>query len=147
MKRKFGVGLVILAVTVVLFSACTIVVGPTGTEWSLYYTWQGSSQGYAVWTLYSNGTFVDSYGGTGYWDVQDNLFQLSYSNHSSYIYSGTVYTGNIYDSSSMSGTMQGPDAFGVTHSGTWKAYRGTRGDKSLTPSTSGGLTPSGEPIQ
>lgn len=136
----------ILAVTVVLFSACTIVVGPTGTEWSLYYTWQGWQERYAVWTLYSNGTFVDSDGGTGYWDVQDDCFQLQYDS-SSLFYTGTTYTGTVYNPSYMAGNMQGPDANGVTRYGTWKAYRGTRGNKSLTPSTSGGLTPSGEPIQ
>jgi hypothetical protein len=73
---------------------------------------------------------------------------LSYSSsYSSNIYSGTVYTGNMYSSSYMSGTMQGPDVYGITRYGTWYAYRGIRGNKSLTPSASGGLTPSGESIE
>jgi hypothetical protein len=144
MKRKVKTALIIVAALAMLLSACTIVVGPTGTEWSLYYTWQGSSEQYAVWTLYSDGTFVDNYGGTGYWEVQNSLFQLSYNN---YTYFGTVYTGNIYSSSYMSGNMQGTDAYGFTHNGTWYAYRGVRGNKSLTPSASGGLTPSGDPIE
>ncbi len=148
MKRRLKAALMIVAAMTILLSACTIVIRPTGVEWSLYYTWQGWPERYAVWTLYSDGTFVDNYDGTGYWSLQGNLFQLSYSSsYSSNIYSGTVYTGNMYSSSYMSGTMQGPDVYGITRYGTWYAYRGIRGNKSLTPSASGGLTPSGESIE
>lgn len=143
MKRKSRIVLIVGIAVTLLLSACTIVVTPSGTEWSLYYTWEGHQQRYAIWTLYSDGTFEDNYGGEGYWSIQDSFFQLSYNN-STYFYTGTVYTGSA-SNSSMSGTMQGPDVYGYTHYGTWSAYRGGRGVKTLT--TTPGLSPSGKPIE
>jgi len=146
MKRKFRAGLIILAAAVVLFSGCTIVVTSSET-WNLYYTWQGSSEGSAVWTLYSNGTFEDSYGGSGYWSVQGSLFQLQY-NSSSFFYTGTTYTGTVYSSSYMAGNMSGQDIYGATHNGTWYAYLGAKGSKGLSSSSDlPNRAPSGEPIK
>jgi hypothetical protein len=145
MKRKLRAPLIMVAALTMLLAACTIVIRPSGVEWSLHYKWNVDNVlRYAVWTLYSDGTFADNYGGTGYWNIQGNLFQLSYT---SYTYSGTVYTGNIYTSSYMSGTMQGPDSYGITRYGTWEAFRGAGVDKSVAPSSTGGLTPSGDSIE
>jgi hypothetical protein len=74
MKRRLKAALMIVAAMTILLSACTIVIRPTGVEWSLYYTWQGWPERYAVWTLYSDGTFVDNYDGTGYWSPRATSF-------------------------------------------------------------------------
>lgn len=145
MKQKFRVGIIILGILAAVLSGCTIVV-TSSQSWTLYYTWQGESEARATWTLYSNGTFDDSAGGSGYWSVQGSLFQLQY-NSSSLFYTGTLYTGTVYSSSYMQGTMSGQDIYGITHDGTWYAYWGVRANKSLTPSTPPRLSPSGEPMK
>ena len=154
MHTTTKLGLLSLAVIAVLLSGCTIAV-TTSQDWGLYYKWDNSAQGFAVWTLYSNFTFSDDKGGTGYWSLNNTFFQLQY-NTTFYSYAKTTYTGT-YDAStaSMSGTMTGTDSNNVNHSGTWYAELGWGTVKGIGPSTGEGAapsaqptrTPSGEPIQ
>ena len=149
MKRK---AILFLALGIAILTAgCTIVVTPAGEQCSLYYTWEGSQEKYAVWTLYSNGTFKDNYQGRGIWSADGSYFYLAYNN-SSYFYQGTVYTGTIYSPDYMNGVMSGPDKYGIEQYGIWEAYRGVHGYRALTPSSekdpgSKTLSPSGEPIE
>ncbi len=82
---------------VVMLSSCTIVV-TSSQQWTLYYTWSGDAQGTAVWTLYPDGTFQDSAGGSGHWSMQGSFFQVQYDSGSLF-YAGTLYTGTVYSSS------------------------------------------------
>ena len=148
MKKRLKVVLFLALGIAVLIYSCTIVVTPSGDQWSLYYTWNGSQEGYAVWMLYSDGTFNDNYQGKGDWGAYNSFFQLAYNN-STYFYAGTVYTGTIKNSNHMIGTMSGPGGYGH---GTWEAYRGVHGYRGPTSSSEQGLgfqalSPSGRLIE
>ena len=139
------IGLIIVVAFVTLLAGCSIE-WTSAEVWTLHYTWDGYAEASATWTLYDNGTFVDDSGGTGKWFTSGNLFQLQYSSKF-YSYTGTLYTGTGYYSSSMSGSMSGQDILGTLHNGTWYAYQGSKNVKSLDVSSTPTLSPSGEPIQ
>jgi hypothetical protein len=115
-------------------------------EWTLSYKWDTDPQWRsAIWTIYSNKTFTDNYGGAGVWDISGNMIQLLYNNGTSF-YSDTLYTSSNNTWNSMQGTMSGPDIYGATHNGTWSAERGVKASRA-PELPSGGLTPSGEPVK
>lgn len=109
------IGLFFLAVAMaVSFGGCQKDrdADPVGT-WVTTYDWgcNGSSNT-SVDHFYNNGTYIDSFGGTGTWSVSKNSITVNYAN-------GTVYSGTI-DGDVMSGTMV---SAGTGGTGCWSAYR------------------------
>jgi hypothetical protein len=160
MKRKTKAILFLALSMAILIAGCTIVVTPkTSEEWDLYYRWDNEQYySHAVWALYSNGTFEDNYGYSGYWNISGTLFQLNYDNSAIiiydddiYAYRGTVYT-STFDYYHMQGTMSGLDKNATMHRGTWHAFpltsKGTSSKSALGKIESmPHRTPSGEPIE
>lgn len=137
--------LLLLATAVVVLSGCTLTI-ISNEDWTLYYQWDDSSQGIAVWTLSPDGTFIDNVHGSGYWTSTGSYFQLRYNN--TFIsYSGTDYEGTIASTrTSMSGTMSGENPDHIVHTGTWYAQKGWKTVKNLAPGALPSRAPSGEPL-
>ncbi|MCE5256481.1 MAG: hypothetical protein LLF89_06510 [Spirochaetaceae bacterium] len=131
MKKVWSTLLIVGITVMLLFSSCSLLMRLIAGEWTMYFTWSGSSESSTVWTLNADGTFEDSYTLAGTWESSWNSFKLVYDTYEA-TYIGTVTANNTY----MSGTMSN----NLSQSGTWYAER-TGIVTSLVPNAIEGLSP------